>query len=185
MKHIFSRCQSFADWLIKYIKDNPDFIVPEKIVNELMKNFLDKGLEDLSISRNNFTWGISVKEDPKHVLYVWLDALNNYITSLGYNSKDDSDFQKYWVNGDEIVHIVGKEITRFHCIYWPIILKASNIRLPDKILSHGWIITPEGKMSKSKGNVIDPVKLIDEFGTEQLKYFLAAKIKMGEDGVFW
>lgn len=180
----FFKMSEFANWLINYINENPNFIVPKKITNELMENFLNKGLEDLSISRDNFTWGIKVTEDPKHVLYVWLDALNNYITSLGYNSEDDSDFQKYWVNGDEIVHLVGKEITRFHCIYWPIILKASNVKLPTKIISHGWIITPQGKMSKSKGNVVDPNELIDEFGAEQVKYFFASKIKMGEDGVF-
>ncbi len=180
----FLKISEYQDWLKTYIADNPKFIIPEKIVNELLNNFVDKGLEDLSVSRTSFDWGIKVNEDDKHVIYVWLDALNNYITALGYNSDDTSDFDKYWTNGDEIVHLVGKEITRFHCIYWPIILKALDLRQPTTILSHGWIITPEGKMSKSKGNVINPIELIEEFGVEQVKYFFGSQIKLGKDGIF-
>ena len=180
----FFKMSQFGEWLIGYIKENPNFIIPEKIVKELMNNFLEKGLEDLSISRNTFKWGVSINEDPEHVIYVWLDALNNYITSLGYNSEDDSNFKKYWTNGDEIVHIVGKEITRFHCLYWPIMLQASGIKQPSTILSHGWIVTPEGKMSKSKGNVIDPLKLLESWDQEVIKYFFASQINMGQDGIF-
>ena len=180
----FFKMSKFEGWLKKYFKDNKDFVIPEKIVNELSKNFLDKGLEDLSVTRSSFTWGVKIKEDPKHVMYVWLDALNNYITALGYNSSNDEDFKKYWVNGDEIVHLVGKEITRFHCIYWPIILKASNLRQPTTILSHGWIITPEGKMSKSKGNVVDPIELLKKYDAEVIKYFFSTQMNIAQDGVF-
>ena len=180
----FFRMSQFADWLISYYAKHTEFILPAKTIKELKINFLDKGLEDLSVTRSTFTWGISVKEDPKHVVYVWLDALNNYITALGYNSADDSDFQKYWVNGDEIVHIVGKEITRFHGIYWPIILKSLGLRQPTTVLSHGWIITKDGKMSKSKGNVIDPLKLLEKWNPEVLKYYFASQINIGADSVF-
>lgn len=180
----FFEMSKYEKWLSEYIQSHPNFIIPEKITNELKSNFIDKGLENLSVSRSTFTWGIPIKENPKHVMYVWLDALNNYITALGYNSENDSDFKKYWENGDEIVHLVGKEITRFHCIYWPIILKAAGIKLPTTILSHGWIVTPEGKMSKSKGNVIDPVGLVEKYGAEVVKYFFASQISMGQDGIF-
>ncbi|TCG11512.1 methionine--tRNA ligase [Mycoplasma todarodis] len=179
----FLRMSKFADWLDEEF-NKVNFVRPDKIIKELRENFLKKGLEDLSITRTSFTWGVPVLEDPKHVVYVWLDALTNYINTLGYKTEDDSDYQKYWVNGDEKVHLVGKEITRFHCIYWPIILKALNLPQPTSILSHGWIITPEGKMSKSKGNVIDPLELIEEFGAETLKFFFASQISMGQDGVF-
>ncbi|WKX02560.1 methionine--tRNA ligase [Candidatus Mycoplasma mahonii] len=180
----FFRISAYENWLKKYIHENKDFIMPHKIIKELLSNFLDKGIDDLSISRTSFSWGVPVSEDKTHVIYVWIDALSNYITALGYNSENDDDFNKYWVNGDEIVHLVGKEITRFHCIYWPIILKSLGLRQPTKILSHGWIITPDGKMSKSKGNVVDPIKLIDKFGSEQVKYFFSAKLKLGNDGIF-
>ena len=180
----FFKMSNYQKWISEYYKNNPKFIIPQKIVNELVNNFIDKGLEDLSISRTSFKWGIKIKEDPKHIVYVWLDALNNYITSLGYNQKDDTNFKKYWKEGNEIVHIVGKEITRFHCIYWPIILKANEIKLPTTILSHGWIITQEGKMSKSKGNVINPIDLIKKYGKEEIKYYLASQIKVGQDGIF-
>lgn len=180
----FFEMSKFQDWLNEYIAHNPEFIIPDKIVKELTNNFLAGKLEDLSVSRNTFTWGVPIKEDPKHVMYVWMDALNNYITALGYKSEDDSNFKKYWEKGNEIVHIVGKEITRFHCIYWPIILRAANLRLPSTILSHGWIVTPEGKMSKSKGNVVDPLELIETWGPEVVKYFFASQINMGQDGVF-
>ena len=179
----FLKISEFEDWIRDFLQ-NSDIVIPKKIINELINNFINKGLQDLSVTRTSFSWGIPISEEKTHVIYVWLDALNNYITALGYNSKDESDFNKYWVNGDEIVHIVGKEITRFHCIYWPIILKANEIRRPTKILSHGWIVTPEGKMSKSKGNVIDPNELIDEFGAEVLKYFFACHTNIHEDSTF-
>ena len=180
----FLKISNYEEWWKKYINDNPDFIIPTKIVKELKNNFVDKGLTDLSVTRSTFDWGININEDDKHVIYVWLDALNNYITALGYNSDNDEAYKKYWENGDEIVHIVGKEITRFHGIYWPIILKAEGIRLPSHILSHGWIITPQGKMSKSKGNVIDPIELVKKYGHEQIKYFFASQISIGQDGTF-
>ena len=180
----FFKISKYQKWLKEYFENNPNFIFPTKIIKELMNNFIDKGLEDLSVTRSTFNWGININEDKKHIIYVWLDALNNYITALGYNSNNDLDFQKYWVNGDEIVHIIGKEITRFHGIYWPIILKSLNIKLPTKIISHGWIITQEGKMSKSKGNVIDPILLINKYGPEVLKYFFASQMNISQDGVF-
>lgn len=180
----FFEMSKYEGWWKEYIKANPNFIIPEKIIKELTNNFIDKGISDLSVTRSTFDWGVKIDEDDKHVMYVWLDALNNYITALGYNSEKDDDFVKYWTNGDEIVHIVGKEITRFHGIYWPIILKAAGLRQPTTILSHGWIVTPEGKMSKSKGNVVDPIELIDKYGAEVVKYFFASQINMGQDGVF-
>lgn len=180
----FLRIRKYEKWLSDFIDKNKNFIIPDKIVNELKKSFFEKGLEDLSISRSTFKWGIPITENEKHVIYVWLDALNNYITALGYNNSDNHDFKKYWENGDEVVHLVGKEIARFHCIYWPIILKANNLRLPDTILTHGWIITPEGKMSKSKGNVVDPIKLIDTYGPEVVKYFFASQMSLTSDNVF-
>ena len=180
----FFKMSLFEEWWKDYIKEHPDFIIPQKIVKELKNNFVDKGINDLSVTRSTFDWGIPIKEEQGHVMYVWLDALNNYITALGYNSDNDQDFKKYWENGDEIVHIVGKEITRFHGIYWPIILEAAELRKPTTILSHGWIITPEGKMSKSKGNVVDPIDLINTYGAEVVKYFFATQINIGQDGVF-
>ena len=128
---------------------------------------------------------VKINKDPKHVVYVWLDALFNYISALGFDFENPSEnFIKYWKNGDEIVHVVGKEITRFHCIYWPIFLKSLDIKLPNTILSHGWLITPEGKMSKSKGNVIDPLDLLDKYDAEIIKYFFVSKISIFKDGVF-
>ncbi|NQZ65992.1 MAG: methionine--tRNA ligase [Mycoplasmatales bacterium] len=180
----FFRMSKYSEWWKKYLKENPNFIIPHKIVNELKNNFISKGLEDLSITRSTFSWGIPVKEDKNHVMYVWLDALNNYITALGYKTNDQSDFIKYWSNGDEIVHIVGKEITRFHGIYWPIILESIGLRKPTTILSHGWIITSQGKMSKSKGNVINPLKIIDKYGAEIIKYYFASKMPINNDNVF-
>ncbi len=179
----FLKISLFEKWLIKEFEKS-NFIQPKKIVKELKNNFIEKGLEDLSITRTSFDWGIKIKEDPKHVVYVWLDALTNYINTLGFLSKDDSNYQKYWANGDEKVHLVGKEITRFHCIYWPVILKALDLSQPDSIISHGWIITPDGKMSKSKGNVINPLEIIKNYDPEILKYYLVSQIVTGQDGVF-
>ncbi|MCP4336673.1 MAG: methionine--tRNA ligase [Mycoplasma sp.] len=179
----FLKISSFSDWLNKEM-DKTNFIKPQKIIKELRKNFIEKGLEDLSVTRTTFDWGIKINEDPKHIVYVWLDALSNYINTLGYNSSNDKEFQKYWINGDEKVQLVGKEITRFHCIYWPIILKALELPQPTSIISHGWIVTPEGKMSKSKGNVIDPLKIIEDFDAEIIKYYLSSQINMGQDGIF-
>ncbi|WP_041594005.1 methionine--tRNA ligase [Mycoplasma crocodyli] len=181
----FFKMSKFSEWLIEQIKNNPTWLNPQKTVNEIMNNFLLKGLEDLSVTRTNVEWGIKTLNDDKHTIYVWLDALCNYISALGFDIKESStDFVKYWQNGDEIVHLLGKEIARFHFIYWPIFLKALNIKQPTKLISHGWIITPTGKMSKSKNNVIDPYDLLKKYHPEMIKYFFVSKINIGDDGVF-
>ncbi len=181
----FLKISDFGTWLKNYFYDNPRFVIPTKRTTELINNFIDPGLKDLSVTRTSFSWGVPVSSDPKHVIYVWIDALLNYITALNYSIQDDALFQKFWVNKDaEIVHLVGKEITRFHCIYWPILLKMLDVKLPTTILAHGWIVTKEGKMSKSKGNVIDPLELIKKYGSDPLRYFLLKEIKLNEDGVF-
>lgn len=181
----FFKMNQFSSWLISYVEQNKNFIIPNNIWKELKANFLSKNLEDLSITRISFEWGIKITRDPKHVVYVWLDALFNYISALGFDFENPNEnFIKYWDQGNEIVHVVGKEISRFHCIYWPIFLKSLNIKLPNTILSHGWLITPEGKMSKSKGNVIDPIDLLNDYEPEIIKYFFASKISIFKDGIF-
>ena len=163
------RMSKYADRLLQYYEENPEFIQPESRKNEMINNFLKPGLEDLAVSRTSFDWGIKVPGDPKHVIYVWIDALTNYITALGYGSDDDSKFKKYWPAD---VHFVGKEIVRFHTIYWPIILMALDLPLPKKVFAHGWLLMKDGKMSKSKGNVVDPFTLIDRYGLDALRYYL-------------
>lgn len=180
----FLNIKKYEQWLSDYWQSHPNFIMPVKVVNELRNNFLNHGLEDLSITRTTFDWGVKVAENPSHVVYVWLDALTNYLSALGYDTKHDDDYQTYWKNGIEIVHVVGKEISRFHGIYWPIMLNALNLRQPNSILAHGWIITPEGKMSKSKGNVVNPYDLLKTFEVETIKYYLASQIHLGHDGIF-
>ena len=156
----FFRMSKYADRLVEYYEKNPLFITPESRKNEMLNTFIKPGLEDLCVSRTSFTWGVQVKEDPRHVVYVWLDALTNYITALGYGTKDDEKYQSFWVDPEsEIVHIVGSDITRFHVIYWPIFLMALGLRLPDRVVAHGLLMMKDGKMSKSKGNVIDPVQI--------------------------
>ncbi|MCR8613099.1 MAG: methionine--tRNA ligase [Mycoplasma sp.] len=177
----FLKTSSLADWLKDYANKNKNFILPEKVLKELNANFLND-LEDLSVTRTTFTWGVPVRGDEKHVIYVWFDALLNYISSLGIlNDKDDLPF---WDENTEIVHLVGKEITRFHCIYWPMILKGLGVRQPNTIFGHGWIVTNTGKMSKSKGNVINPIELLKEYPAEVIKYFLTTQIRIGHDGTF-
>lgn len=181
----FFKMNGFVDWLIDYVKNNSNFILPSKRWNELKNNFLNDKLEDLSITRISFNWGIKIEKDSKHVIYVWLDALFNYISTLGFDfTESENEYQKYWKNCNEIVHVIGKEITRFHCIYWPIFLKSLDIKLPNTILSHGWIITPKGKMSKSKNNVINPLDLKEKFNPEIVKYYLISKINVLNDGIF-
>ena len=173
--------KKYEQWIKEYLIKN-DVIYPEITAKELFNNFINKGLQDLSLSRTNFTWGVQIPGDEESVIYVWLDALTNYINTLGYPNGDD--FKKYWKNGDEVVHIVGKEISRFHCIYWPIILNSLSLRQPTKIISHGWLVTSEGKMSKSKGNVINPLDLLKNYDPEFIKYFFVSQIKIGSDGIF-
>ncbi|MBE1443349.1 methionine--tRNA ligase [Paenibacillus sp. OAS669] len=177
----FFRMSKYADRLLKYYEENPDFIQPESRKNEMINNFIKPGLEDLAVSRTTFDWGIKVPKDPKHVIYVWIDALSNYITALGYGSEDDSKYKKYWPAD---VHLVGKEIVRFHTIYWPIMLMALDLPLPTKVFGHGWLLMKDGKMSKSKGNVVDPVTLIDRYGLDALRYYLLREVPFGSDGTF-
>ena len=154
----FFKMSKYADRLVKYYEDNPDFIQPEARKNEMLNNFIKPGLEDLAVSRTTFKWGVPVKSDPKHVVYVWIDALANYITALGYSTDEDELFKKYWPAD---VHMIGKEIVRFHAIYWPIMLMALDLPLPKKLLGHGWLLMKDGKMSKSKGNVIYPDQIVE------------------------
>ncbi|MEE3928022.1 methionine--tRNA ligase [Mycoplasmopsis ciconiae] len=180
----FFKISAFKEWISEYIEQHPNFLAPEKTINEIKNSFLDN-LLDLSVTRTNIEWGIPVKEDPTHTIYVWLDALLSYIIALGFDFDDSSEtFQKFWNEGDEIIQLLGKEIARFHFIYWPIFLKSLDLRLPSKIQSHGWIITPTGKMSKSKGNTIDPYQLLENYHPEMIKYFFASQIPLGDDGVF-
>jgi methionyl-tRNA synthetase len=180
-KSYFFRMAKYADRLLKYYEDNPEFIKPESRKNEMINNFIKPGLEDLAVSRTSFDWGVKVPSDPKHVVYVWIDALSNYITALGYGSDHQDKYQKYWPAD---VHLVGKEIVRFHTIYWPIMLMALDIPLPKKVFGHGWLLMKDGKMSKSKGNVVDPVPLIDRYGLDALRYYLLREVPFGSDGVF-
>ncbi len=179
----FLRLSKYEKQLLEYIEEHPDFIFPETRRNEVI-SFIKSGLLDLSVSRTAFNWGIKVKSNPKHVIYVWIDALSNYITALGYGSKDDSLYQKYWVNGDEVVHVVGKDILRFHAIYWPIMLMALNIPIKYRLFVHGWYLMKDGKMSKSKGNVIYPEPLVERYGLDAFRYFIVREIQYGNDGLF-
>ncbi|AUS95150.1 methionine--tRNA ligase [Clostridium thermosuccinogenes] len=177
----FFRLSKYQDKLIKYIEEHPDFIQPVSRQNEMLNNFLRPGLEDLCVSRTSFDWGIPVTFDEKHVVYVWIDALSNYITALGYGSSDDSDYKKYWPAD---VHLVGKEIVRFHTIIWPAMLMALGEPLPKQVYGHGWLLLEGGKMSKSKGNVVDPVILVEKYGLDAIRYFLLREVPFGSDGVF-
>ena len=174
----------YADRLMDFYKTHPNFITPESRKNEMIKNFLEPGLEDLCVSRTSFTWGIQVKENPRHVVYVWLDALLNYISALGYISDNDELFKKFWSDDTYILHLVGNDITRFHVIYWPIFLMALGLRLPDKVFVHGLLMMKDGKMSKSKGNVVDPYPLIERYGLDTVRYYLVRETIFGSDGTF-
>lgn len=176
----FFKMSKYADRLYKYILDNEEFIQPPSRKNEMINNFLKPGLEELCVSRTSFDWGIEVPFDKKHVVYVWLDALSNYITALGY-PQDMDKVNRYWPAD---VQLIGKEIVRFHTIYWPIFLMALGLPLPKQVFGHGWLLLQEGKMSKSKGNVIDPTVLVDQYGSDAIRYFLLREIPFGADGVF-
>ncbi|WP_028588964.1 methionine--tRNA ligase [Paenibacillus massiliensis] len=177
----FFRMSKYADRLLQFYEDNPGFIQPESRKKEMINNFIKPGLEDLAVSRTTFDWGVKVKNDPKHVVYVWIDALSNYITALGYGSSNTELYDKFWPAN---VHIVGKEIVRFHTIYWPIMLMALDLPLPKKVFAHGWLLMKDGKMSKSKGNVVDPVTLINRYGLDSLRYYLLREVPFGADGTF-
>ena len=177
----FFNMKKYAPRLIKYYEEHPDFIMPESRKNELFNNFLKPGLEDLCVTRTSFDWGIKVKKDPKHVIYVWLDALTNYLTALGYMSSDDTLLKKYWPAD---LQIVGKDIIRFHGIYWPIFLMALDLPLPKHIYAHGFIMMKDGKMSKSKGNVVYPDMLVNRYGLDATKYFLLKSMPYAQDGEF-
>ena len=177
----FFRLSKYQDRIMELFENNPDFIQPASRKNEMINNFLKPGLEDLCVSRTTFNWGIPVTFDDKHVVYVWVDALTNYITAQGFGSGDDSDYQKYWPCD---VHLVGKEIVRFHTIIWPAILMALDLPLPKQVFGHGWLLIDGGKMSKSKGNVVDPVVLVNKYGSDAIRYFLLREVPFGSDGLF-
>ena len=199
----FFKLSKYQKHLEAFFKAKPDFISPNVRMNEMLKNFIEPGLEDLAVSRTTFTWGVPVKSNPKHVVYVWIDALLNYATALGYGQADDANFTKFWTgqtvtkswtdeNGKtwdftvspEVNHMVGKDILRFHSIYWPIILMALDLPLPNRLIAHGWFVMKDGKMSKSKGNVIYPEMLVERFGLDPLRYYLMRSLPVGSDGTF-
>ena len=177
----FFKLSKYQDRLIKYFEEHPEFIEPASRKNEMINNFLKPGLEDLCVSRTTFNWGVPVDFDPKHVVYVWIDALTNYITALGYMSDDDSLFKKYWPAD---LHLVGKEIVRFHTIIWPALLMALDLPLPEKVFGHGWLIIDGGKISKSFGNYKDPREYIDTYGVDAIRYFALREVPFGHDGNF-
>ena len=177
----FFKLSKYQDWLIDYIEANPEFIQPVSRKNEMLNNFLRPGLSDLCVSRTSIKWGIPVDFDPKHTVYVWLDALTNYISALGYGTENDALYQKYWPAD---IHLVGKEITRFHTIIWPIILHALGIPLPKQVFGHGWLVLDGMKMSKSLGNVVDPVVLSNRYSSDAIRYFLMREMPFGSDGQF-
>ena len=178
----FLRLSKYQDRLVEFFKSHPDFITPDGRLNEMLKNFIEPGLEDLAVSRTTFTWGVKVPSNPKHVVYVWMDALLNYVTALGYGQDEHANFDKFW-NGT-VFHMVGKDILRFHSIYWPILLMMLDIKLPERLIAHGWFVMKDGKMSKSKGNVIYPEMLVERFGLDPLRYYLMRSLPVGSDGTF-
>ena len=178
-ENYFFKLSAFEDQLLKLYTET-DFIQPETRRNEVI-SFVRSGLRDLSVSRSSFKWGIPVPDDPGHVIYVWLDALSNYITALGYGSDDDSKFKKYWPAN---VQFIGKEIVRFHCVYWPAFLMAAGIPLPKRIMAHGWLLFEESKMSKSRGNIVRPDTILEVLGADAMRYFLLREVVFGQDGSF-
>ncbi|MBQ3045964.1 MAG: methionine--tRNA ligase [Clostridia bacterium] len=177
----FFKLSAYADKLLKYYEEHPGFIEPVSRQNEMVNNFIKPGLQDLCVSRSSFKWGIPVPVNEDHVIYVWLDALTNYITALGYGSDDETLYNKFWPAD---VHLIGKDIIRFHTIYWPAFLMSLDLPLPEKVYGHGWVLLEGGKMSKSKGNVVDPVILAERYGVDALRYYLLREIAFGSDGIF-
>ena len=181
----FYRCTKYSDFLTDFFDTHPSFITPESRKNEMINTFIKPGLQDLCVSRTSFTWGVPVLENPKHVVYVWLDALTNYITSLGYLQEDDSKFQEFWQDENtEIVHVIGADITRFHTIYWPMFLHSLDLREPNRVFVHGLLMMKDGKMSKSKGNAISAYPLIERYGVDAVRYYLVSEVPFGENGIF-
>ncbi len=174
----FFRLSKWQKPLLEFYENNPDFILPESRKNEVI-SFVKSGLKDLSVSRKTFTWGIPVPSNDKHIIYVWLDALTNYLSALNYPDTNDELFKKFWPAS---IHLIGKDILRFHAVYWPAFLLAAKIKLPKKVYGHGWILSGEEKMSKSKGNILDPLKIIDEYGLDPLRYYLIKEVSFGNDG---
>ena len=174
----FFKLSKWEKPLLEYYQKNPDFIQPESRKNEVI-SFVQSGLKDLSVSRKSFSWGIKVPDNENHVIYVWLDALTNYISALNYPNKEDDLFRKFWPAS---IHLIGKDILRFHAIYWPAFLLAAKIDLPKKVYGHGWILSGEEKMSKSKGNILDPIEIIDKYGLDPLRYYLIKEVSFGNDG---
>ena len=179
----FLNLKKYANQLLEYINTHPDFIQPETRKNEVV-SFIEAGLEDLCVSRTSFEWGIKVPSNPKHVVYVWVDALFNYLSALNYDTNNDELYKEFWVNNDNACHVVGKDILRFHAIYWPIMLMSMDIPINFKLYVHGWILTKEGKMSKSRGNAVYPMDLINRYGVDSVRYYLAKELPLGNDGLF-
>ncbi|PZO96095.1 MAG: methionine--tRNA ligase [Streptococcus pyogenes] len=182
----FFRMSKYADRLKAYYAKHPEFIQPDGRMTEMLKNFIEPGLEDLAVSRTTFSWGVKVPSDPKHVVYVWIDALSNYITALGYGNQLENKMGRFWGNDEqhEVVQMLGKDILRFHSIYWPIMLMALDLPLPTRLVAHGWFVMQDGKMSKSKGNVVYPEMLVERFGLDALRYYLMRSLPVGSDGTF-
>ena len=174
----FFKLSAWSNKLLEFYNDNPDFILPKSRKNEVVK-FVEKGLKDLSISRTSFSWGIPVPKNDKHIIYVWLDALTNYISALNFPNTSDSKYKNFWPAD---VHIIGKDILRFHAIFWPAFLLAAKLPLPKRVFGHGWILSDDKKMSKSLGNILDPIKIIDQYGIDQLRYYLVKEVSLGNDG---
>ena len=181
----FYRCQKYADALLSFYDKNPKFITPESRKNEMVNTFIKPGLQDLCVSRTSFSWGVPVLENDAHVVYVWLDALSNYISALGYLQDNDANFQKFWQDPEtEIVHVIGADITRFHTIYWPMFLDSLGLRKPNRVFVHGLLMMKDGKMSKSKGNAISAYPLIERYGVDAVRYYMVSEVPFGENGTF-
>ncbi len=181
----FFKTSKYVDDLLKFYDSNPKFFYPESRKNEMINTFIKPGLDDLCVSRTSFSWGIPIRENPKHVIYVWLDALTNYISALGYDSDHPELFEKYWQDPDcEIIHVIGADITRFHAIYWPMFLMSLGLRCPDREFVHGLLMMKDTKMSKSRGNTVDPIPLVEKYGVDAVRYYLAREVTFGNDGSF-